>query len=128
MTDFKKIRKEPNYSRIRGFDLAMIHKASLKWLSESLSNSESTKNVDITHHVPSIKSISENYANDMVTSAYVSNLDSFIRDYAPDFWFHGHLHNSSDYFINNCRVLCNPRGYTGEFNTGFEPELLIEVN
>lgn len=37
ITDFKKIRMEPLYSRVRAIDLAAIHSHSLNWLGKSLS-------------------------------------------------------------------------------------------
>lgn len=39
----------------------------------------------------------------------------------------GHLHNSSDYHIGTCRVVCNPRGYSDEFNPEFDTEKVIEI-
>ena len=26
-------------------------------------------------------------------------------------WTHGHMHNVSDYLVDETRVVCNPRGY-----------------
>lgn len=26
-------------------------------------------------------------------------------------WLHGHVHDSFDYRVGRCRVVCNPRGY-----------------
>ena len=45
----------------------------------------------------------------------------------PVLWVHGHTHNSFDYQVGNCRVVCNPRVYvawTGKaenraFDAGF---------
>ena len=28
-----------------------------------------------------------------------------------DLWLHGHVHDSFDYRVGRCRVICNPRGY-----------------
>ena len=28
-------------------------------------------------------------------------------------WTHGHTHEDFDYMIGGCRVVCNPRGYSG---------------
>ncbi len=126
MTDYKKIRKLPGYSKLRAIDVSMIHHRSKNWLSESLKKS-SGPNVVVTHHGPSLRSVPAKYKNDIVTSAYVSALDEFIREHSPDLWLHGHLHISSDYHIDHCRVVCNPRGYPGEFNPDFENEKLIEI-
>jgi len=126
MTDFKKIRRFPGYSKLRAIDVSMIHNKSLKWLANSLANSGGA-NVVVTHHAPSIKSVLERYKTDIITSAYASNLEDFITEFNPDLWLHGHVHNSSDYKIGGCRVVCNPRGYKGEFNPDFENKKIIRI-
>ncbi len=127
MTDFKKIRKEPSYSKLRSIDVATIHHHSKLWLAQSLSQSVASQNVVVTHHAPSKKSIPEHYKTNIVSAAYASNMDDFIEQHQPDYWLHGHLHNSLDYKIGNCRVVCNPRGYSDERNPDFQLELLINV-
>ncbi|MES2673672.1 MAG: metallophosphoesterase [Pseudomonadota bacterium] len=128
MNDFKLIRRDPSYSRLRSIDAAMIHKNSVKWLAESLNASESGTNIVISHHAPSKKSIPQKHQDDIVSAAYASNLDEFIEIHKPNYWFHGHIHNSLDYKVANCRVICNPRGYSkGERNQNFDPSKLIEI-
>jgi len=126
MTDFKKIRRYPGYSKLRAVDVAQIHKQSRNWLAESLQPTTGP-NVVVSHHAPSLKSAPEKHKNNIIASAYASNMEDFILEHQPDLWLHGHMHNSSDYRIGNCRVVCNPRGYLGESNDGFEPEKLIEL-
>ena len=43
-----------------------------------------------------------------------------------DYWFHGHVHNSCDYFIGSTRVIANPHGY-GRENRNFDPCLVVEI-
>lgn len=127
MSDFKLIRRDPSYSKLRSIDVAIIHKNPLAWLAESLNTSECGTNVVISHHAPSRRSIPEKFQSDLASAAYASHLDEFIETYKPDFWFHGHVHNSFDYKVGECRVVCNPRGYSGERNERFEPAKLIEL-
>ncbi|MDO9519354.1 MAG: metallophosphoesterase [Pseudohongiella sp.] len=127
MNDYKKIRKEPSYSKVRSMDLAAIHQHSKAWLRRSLQTSNSKKDVVISHHAPSIKSVSEMYWDDMTSAAYASNLESFITQLQPDYWFHGHTHSSNDYEVGNCRIVCNPRGYKGEENFEFVAAGTIEL-
>jgi len=127
MTDYKKIKRMPNYSKIRSIDIAMAHKQSIKWLEKVLNERKNEANVVVTHHGPSRKSVPENYQDDMLTAAYVSDLDTFIETHQPKLWLHGHLHNNSDYTIGNCRVLCNPKGYAGEENEDFSPTISIDI-
>ncbi len=128
MTDFKKIRLLPKYSKIRSIDLATIHSQSIKWLENKLKQHKGDKNIVITHHGPSKKSVLERYIDDLSTAAYVSNLDEFVLEHSPDYWIHGHLHNSVDYTIGSCRVICNPRGYApDDLNLDFDDKLLITI-
>ena len=127
MTDYKKIRLSPKYSKLRSIDVSSIHRQSLQWLENELGTLAGNKNVVVTHHGPSEKSVPEEYIGDIVTSAYVSNLESTILKYAPDLWLHGHLHNSSSYTIGDCQVICNPKGYPDEPNSDFNPTLVIDI-
>jgi hypothetical protein len=69
----------------------------------------------VVHHAPSSLSIAEQYKHDtLMNGAFRSELDSFIEA-RPQIRLlcHGHMHNNSDYYIGNTRVICNPRGYAG---------------
>lgn len=127
MTDFRKIRREPNYSKLRTVDAALIHKRSLLWLKDSAAASEARYQVVVTHHAPSMRSVESRFQNDILTAAYASHLEPVIESLGADLWLHGHLHNSSDYRVGDCRVLCNPRGYPMERNPGFDSGLLVEL-
>lgn len=127
ISDFKKIRKEPTYSRLKAIDTAIIHRESLNWLGRSLDASTSSIDVVVTHHAPSMMSVPAMYEGDVVTAAYASELSKFIDNHNPDYWLHGHLHNSSHYQLGGCKVLCNPKGYRGEVNESFDPAFLFTV-
>lgn len=127
MNDYRKIKKLPSYSKIRSIDIARIHKASKAWLSKELEARKGAKNVVVTHHAPSLRSVSAEFQSDLTTAAYASKLESFIKKYSPSCWLHGHMHNSSDYLIGNCRVLCNPLGYPGEENPDFKPSAVFAI-
>ncbi|WP_286496827.1 hypothetical protein [Empedobacter sp. 189-2] len=85
------------------------------------------KNIVITHHAPSIKSVPKEYISDPVTSAYASNLENFILEHQPIYWIHGHIHTPSRYKIGNTEIICNPHGYIDEKDNGFIKELIIEL-
>jgi len=42
-------------------------------------------------------------------------------------WTHGHTHYPFDYQIGECRIVCNPRGYDGYENTGWDPNKVVEL-
>lgn len=126
MTDYKKIRISPNFSKLRSIDVAAIHRRSINWLCSELEDRQNEINIVISHHAPSEKSLPYKYKQDIISSAYVSNLENVIEKYQPRFWIHGHLHNSSNYKIGQTHIICNPRGYLGERNHEFDAELTIE--
>jgi Icc-related predicted phosphoesterase len=81
----------------------------------------------ISHHAPSIRSIPDEYHNDLIYASFASNLENFIRETKPDFWIHGHVHEASDYFINQTRIICNPKGYPGEEVKGYLDNFIVEI-
>ena len=67
---------------------------------------------------------------------YVSDLTKdimMLEDKAPQYWIHGHVHNSFDYMIGETNVLTNPRGYVGIYsadrpeNAEFDPNKEFEL-
>jgi Icc-related predicted phosphoesterase len=127
MNDYKMIRRDPTYSKLRSVDTYVIHKASMKWLEASLEASTTKKNIVVTHHAPSIQSVIPEDRENVLSSAYASNLEPFILQHQPDFWIHGHIHVPARYQVGATTVLCNPHGYIDEPYKGFNPKLIIEV-
>lgn len=126
MNDYKLIRRSPKYSKLKAMDTALIHVKSLNWLTNQLS-AQQGKTVVVTHHAPSPKSIPPVFAGDAINPAFASNLENLILEFQPELWIHGHIHTACDYRIGNTRVICNPRGYPSEVNTGFIPDLVVEI-
>ena len=127
MTDYRKIRLSPKYSKLRSIDVAAIHKRSLSWLESELQKSAGSKAVVISHHAPSPASLPLERASETSSAAYASQLEYIMEKYSPSLWVHGHIHISSDYKVGLCRVVCNPRGYPDERNPNFKPDLVVEV-
>ena len=127
MNDYKLIRRDPSYSKMRSIDTFKIHQFSRHWLKESLENSKGMKNIVVTHHAPSLQSVPEHFKNDPVTSAYASNLENFIEEYQPLYWIHGHIHTPTRYKIGNTEIICNPHGYVTEKYNGHEKELIVKI-
>ena len=127
MNDYKKIKKLPSYSKIKTIDTALYHKLNLKWLGEQPEQYNGQCNVVKTHHTPSIMSIPEHKKEDILTSAYTSNLEDFIAKRDIALWVHGHVHNSCDYHLGNRRIVCNLKGYLGQENNEYGGKLVILV-
>ncbi len=84
----------------------------------------------MTHHAPLNKSIAPQWAGNPLNGAFASDLtEQVLRHGNIKYWLHGHTHNSFDYMVDQCRVICNPRGYVGhELNEGFLPHLEWEID
>lgn len=127
MNDYKQIRKDPTYSKLRTIDTYKLHQFSKLWLQESLEESIGYKNVVITHHAPSIRSVPDLYKNNPISSAYASNLEDIIIKYQPLYWIHGHIHTPVRYKIDETEIICNPHGYLDEKYNGYDRDLIIEI-
>lgn len=127
MTDFRRIRVNPTYRKLRSIDTVRIHHNSINWLKNEVEKNTNETLVIITHHAPSQLSIPEYYRENILSPAYASHLDEFVKNSKAKLWVHGHVHTQNDYFIGDTRVVCNPRAYPNERNNEFMPGLLIEV-
>lgn len=128
ITDFKKIRVAPRYSKLNPVDVLKIHEASLSWIREQLAQNECDKTVIITHHAPSARSLPDRPPNELTAAAYASKLDSFVESHAINLWIHGHVHNSCNYKIGDTRIVCNPRGYFPEhLNHQFKSDFIVQI-
>lgn len=126
MNDYRKIWSENNHP----LTVEMVierHKETLAFFKEKLSEPFDGPTVVISHHTPSSLSVPEEYKDNKITAGYTSRLEEFILDYEPTLWCHGHTHQRFDYQLGKTRVVCNPRGYSGYEETGFDPDFIVEV-
>jgi len=102
------------------------HIASRAWLAGRLKRRSRHPKVVVTHHAPSRRSVEPQYRDDLLTGAFASNLDELVGKAA--LWVHGHIHGPSDYALDGCRVVANPRGYVDmREDGGFIPALVVDV-
>lgn len=105
------------------------HKRALVALEDALLKTDKNL-VVMSHHLPSEASVPKRFSGELVNYAYFSELSEFILNNPRiKFWVHGHTHDSFDYMIGECRVLCNPRGYwmTYDENQEFSPMKYFEI-
>ncbi len=128
MNDYHLIRKSSDNSIFKPDDSGLIHTQSLIWLKKVVKEDKTPHTVIITHHAPSLKSVSEQYKDHILTGAFVSDLEDFVLASAADLWIHGHVHDSFDYALGQCRVISNPRGYIPhQANPNFIADLILEI-
>lgn len=126
MNDYRLIERKSDHRKFTPLDSARIHNDTLSAMKSAFDGHEGQK-VVLTHHAPSYQSVHEKYKHDVyVNHAYYSNLDQFVATLAPEYWFHGHMHNCFDYTIGKTRVVCNPKGYRNE-NPDFNPNLILNL-
>jgi len=80
----------------------------------------------ISHHLPTLKSVSAYYKDSEYNMYFASDNDALIKKVKPKLWVHGHTHSAWDYKLGETRIVCNPLGYPGERNGAYKP-LIIEV-
>ena len=119
-------QKQP-WRRFRPQEAAQLHHKSKAFIAETLALPFSGPTVVVSHHAVHWNSIEPRFHSDPTTGAYLSDQSELIETFQPALWVHGHVHNSSNYFIGRTRIVCNPSGYGNE-NTIFDSALTVEVD
>ena len=137
LADYSAIRiDDPKTSNTQGtrrlvpLDTLQIYRRHRSWLRRKLAEPFQGPTVVVTHHAPHRKSLASRFAEDWASGGFINEmLPEFFK--VPVLWVHGHTHDSFDYQVDDCRVICNPRGYPnwhGEFeNKDFDSGLIIEI-
>ncbi len=116
--------------KLQAADTLRIHQAQRAWLQAKLAEPFAGPTVVVTHHAPHRGSLSQRYANDWASGAFVTELPGTFF-HVPVLWVHGHTHQQFDYRVRSCRVVSNPRGYvnwSGRIeNKEFDPGLIIDL-
>ena len=96
-----------------------------------VNHTEDNPCIVLTHHAPSFLSIPQRFKGSKLNCAFASEMHDFIYQYSAKItlWGHGHIHDSTDYFINDTRIICNPRGYSPyDLNVDFNDEKIYNIN
>ncbi len=127
MNDYKWITN--GKENLTPYDTLKEHNYSKFVLTEGLFKAEKDqrKVIIVTHHCPSLKSLSPKFKGGPLDHSFASNLEGLMEEFNPLIWVHGHVHQPEDYKVHNTRVLCNPYGYHTYERTGFKRNLVIEV-
>ncbi|MFL9926287.1 metallophosphoesterase family protein [Herbaspirillum lusitanum] len=131
MVDYRRIQvAQPFMHMMTPDDTILLHAGDRAWLQQQLAQPFDGRTVVITHMAPSMQSVAPRYADDLVSAAFASQLESIAA--GADLWIHGHMHDSFDYRLGDCRVVCNPCGYVqrdgAAENENFNPDFVLELN
>lgn len=129
MNDYRKVRRQ-DAGKLQPKHTALLHADSRLALTQFLTSGDLARSVVITHHAPSPKSAATGKELDVISAAYVSNMDELIVERGPALWVHGHIHEARDYRVGKTRVVNNAFGYrteAGPENSGFRADLVVEI-
>jgi len=134
MNDYHSIRKDlPNEfghaPKITPEDTAAEHYMARQFIDRELETNqgEGLPILVVTHHGPTLQSVSPEFIGDTLNAAYVSDLSALIRERAPTAWVHGHVHSSHNYTEGSTRVFTNPKGYPHRYSSNrYENVLFVE--
>lgn len=100
-------------------------------LTDTLDFFTETPVVVMSHMAPHELSGATEYKGSELNAAYFTDMTEFMAKPNLVAWVHGHMHNSSDYTVEGCRVMANPYGYHGqgfkEVNPNFDLSFGFEV-
>lgn len=123
MNDFRMIRADTNYRRLRPADVIAKNQTTREFLSQELSQPFPGQTFVVTHHCP-IPEVAGDEHDGHVSAAYYNRWHNLAEQ--VDYWAFGHTHHSIDTVLGGCRFLSNQRGYPGE-ECVFDPAKVIEV-
>lgn len=129
-SDYRLIRLTREGGRtLQPADTLETHRRQRKWLEAALATPFDGPTAVVTHMAPSLRSVPLRYRSDPFSAMYASRLDDLVA--MADLWVHGHTHDSFDYCIGGCRVVCNPRGYPSRTgrpeNTRFDANFVVDL-
>lgn len=123
MNDYRCIRTEGNYRRLRPDDTAQRNRLTKAWLEAELSKPFLGKTIVVTHHCPLVSAMATE-GEGHAAASYGNDWPELVAQ--VDVWIFGHTHQSIDENFHGCRVISNPRGYPSE-PTGFDPAFVIDI-
>ena len=122
MNDYRVIRADRNYRRLRPYDVAARNRHAKDWLTTELDRPFAGKTVVISHHAP-IPEVCSSEHEGHVGASYFNAWHTIVDK--VDGWIFGHTHHSIDVELSGCRLVSNQKGYPGE-ECGFDPGKVVE--
>ena len=121
---------------LRPLDTYNMHQESLKQIKrcydEILYADPNAKIILMTHHPFTSKCVHPRFEDDLLTPAFVSNHDRWLKNFPHIRYIHcGHVHNRYFCEVGNKHIICNPLGYIfhyehivdGPFNINYMLEI-----
>ncbi|MGN1214899.1 MAG: hypothetical protein ACI4TJ_01500 [Candidatus Cryptobacteroides sp.] len=77
---------------------------------DAVKQSEASKRIIVTHHLPSFQLSSPDFKGSRINGAFVSDEDDFIEKCGAQYWIYGHSHRNIDKQIGRTRFVSNQLG------------------
>ncbi|MEJ7820920.1 MAG: metallophosphoesterase [Chitinophagaceae bacterium] len=89
-----------------------LHSDSLNFITQEIQQSNASKTIVVTHHVPTFLNYPPQYKGDILNEAFAVELFDIIESSSINYWIYGHHHfNTPDFKIGNTSLLTNQLGY-----------------
>ena len=110
VSDFFTIRWNENKFTSRQFN--ELHRESMSFLQKALLECAGSKNIIVTHHVPTLYHYPQQYRNSAINEAFAVVLYDFIENSGAAYWIYGHHHTNIPAFtIGTTIMVTNQLGY-----------------
>ncbi len=100
------------------------HYAENQGFKRLVKNRLDDKTVVVTHHLPSMRCVALEYANDPLNGYFVCDMERDILWRQPIAWMYGHTHRGGIQKFGLTVLVANPRGYPTE-NPQWDPEAAV---
>ena len=127
MPDFRQIMYDGH--RLTPTDYNTEHAKCLSFIRKSVAESTAERIVVVTHHLPTMAVVAQEYKDSLLNSAFATELGDFIANSRIDAWIFGHSHANEEAIIGDTRLICNQLGYVyyHEHLKGFDGRRYIEL-
>lgn len=119
--------EDPDRNRFTPERAVKANERAVRALNTALVDAYDEPVVVVTHHAPSLHSVSDRFKAELVHVAYANDFDDYVETSFAKVWMHGHIHSSVSRRFGDTQLICNPRGSGNFINPDFDPELVIEV-
>ena len=109
VTDFRRIMYGNRIFTYQDFN--QEHKRCLRFIQRAVEGSTAKHKIVVTHHVPSFRLCSTEFAGSRLNGAFTVELEDFIRNSGADYWIYGHSHRNIDKRIGMTQCVSNQLGY-----------------
>jgi len=127
ISDFRYIRFNQKHLTATGFN--ELHNQCCDFLKRALSTKKIGKRIVISHHVPTLKCMSNEFKGSILNGAFVSELADLIDTSDIDYWIYGHSHrNLGEVVVGQTKLISNQLGYVlaSEHNY-FDSSCIIQI-